>query len=212
MYGGTEDAQDPALLGGKVLRLRDDGSVPGDNPFLQNAGTRPEIFTLGHRTPQGMVLHPQTGDIWSAEMGPNGGDEINVLRPGGNYGWPLVSLGRDYPGPWAGEAFSRPGFENPVAYWMPSITVSGLAFYTGERLPQWQGDLFVAGLRYGEIPGTGQLQRIRLNAQGEEIRREVLLADLRQRLRGPWQGIDGYLYVLVDAEQDAAILRIGPAE
>lgn len=212
MYGGTEDAQDLAQLGGKVLRLTDTGAVPPDNPFINTPGARPEIFTLGHRTIQGLSLHPDTGEVWSAEMGPNGGDEINILKAGGNYGWPLVSLGRDYAGPWQSEHFRQSGFEDSIVYWMPSITVSGLTFYTGDKLPQWQGDLFVGGMRYGEIPGSGQLSRVRFNANGEEIRREALLQDLHQRLRGAYQGTDGYLYVMIDAEQDAALLRIGAAE
>jgi glucose/arabinose dehydrogenase len=144
-------------------------------------------------------------------MGPNGGDEINLLEPGGNYGWPVVSLGRTYPGPWQSAEFSREGFENPVIYWMPSISTSGLAFYTGDRLSKWKGDVFVGGMRYGEIPGTGQLQRILLNENMEELRREPLLVDLRQRIRDVRQGPDELLYLLTDAD-DGAVLRIEPAE
>jgi glucose/arabinose dehydrogenase len=206
-----EGAQDPQSLAGKVLRLREDGSVPDDNPFVDDPGYRPEIFTLGHRSPEGLVVHEGTGLIWEVEMGPNGGDEVNVLRPGANYGWPLISLGRAYPGPWQG-AFSRQGFEDPVVYWMPSISTSGIAFYTGDRLPKWKGDLFVGGMRFGEIPGTGQLQRILLNENMEELRREVLLADLRQRIRDVRQGPDELLYLLVDDADDGAVLRIEPAD
>lgn len=210
-YGGSDDAQDLAQQRGKVLRLTDSGGVPQDNPFINTPGARPEIYTLGHRTIQGMTLHPETGEIWSAEMGPNGGDEINILKPGANYGWPYVSLGRDYAGPWQAEEFKREGYENPVVYWTPSISVSGLVFYTGDKVPLWQNDLFVGGLRQGEIPGTGQMNRVRFNANGEEIRREAFFGDWHQRLRGAYQGPDGYLYLLIDAE-DAAILRIGAAE
>ena len=209
-YGGSEDAQDLAQLRGKVLRLTDSGMVPADNPFIKTPGARPEIFTFGHRTTQKMVLHPETGEIWSLEMGPNGGDEINILKPGANYGWPLVSLGRDYAGPWQSKEFKKAGFEDPVVYWMPSISVSGMTFYTGDKLPLWKGDLLVGGLRMGEIPATGHLQRIRFNANGEEIRRELLLTDLRQRIRGAYQGADGFLYVLTD-ENDGALLKIGPS-
>jgi glucose/arabinose dehydrogenase len=146
------NAQIPNSTAGKVLRLRDDGSVPADNPFVGRAGYRPEIYTLGHRSTLGLAVHPATGEIWELEMGPNGGDELNVLRPGANYGWPLLSFGRTYPGPWQSKQFTQEGFENPVVYWMPSISTSGLAFYTGNRLPKWKGDVFVGGMRYGEIP------------------------------------------------------------
>jgi glucose/arabinose dehydrogenase len=145
-------------------------------------------------------------------MGPNGGDEINLLRPGRNYGWPIVSLGRAYPGPWHAKA-NRPtheGFEPPLVYWTPSISVTGLTFYTGDALPKWKGDLFVGGLRYGEVPGTGRLDRVLLNPELEELRRESLLVDLHQRIRDVKAGPDGLLYVATD-EADGAILRIEPA-
>jgi glucose/arabinose dehydrogenase len=204
------DAQDPATHAGKILRLNDDGTVPNDNPFVGRAGYRPEIYTLGHRSPLGLAVHPGTGQIWECEDGPNGGDEINVLVPGGNYGWPLVSLGRTYQGPWHSQKFQRDGFIDPVVYWTPAIAVSGLAFYTGDRLPKWKGDVFVGGLRYGEIIGTGQIQRILFNERMEELRREALLTDWRHRMRDVRQGPDGLLYVLVD-DDDGAILRIEPA-
>ena len=205
------DAQDPSTHAGKILRLRDDGSVPPDNPFVGLEGYRPEIFTLGHRTTLGLTVHPGTGQIWQNENGPNGGDEINILVPGGNYGWPLVSLGRTYQGPWHSQKFQQEGFIDPVVYWMPSIAVSGLTFYTGDKLPKWKGDVFVGGLRYGEIIGTGQIQRVLLNENLEELRREVLLKDWGHRMRDIRQGPDELLYVLVD-EDDGAVLRIEPAE
>jgi glucose/arabinose dehydrogenase len=147
-------------------------------------------------------------------MGPNGGDEINVLRPGANYGWPRVSFGRTYPGPWQNERNvpTHEGYEPPIVFWMPSISTSGLAFYTGERLQKWKGDVFVGGMRYGEIPGTGQLQRILLNEQMEELRREPLLVDMRQRIRDVRQGPDELLYLLADHASDGAVLRIEPAD
>ena len=210
-FGGQADApQDPLSLAGKVLRLNDDGGVPDDNPFVGRDGYRPEIFTLGHRSPEGLVVHAGTGRIWEVEMGPNGGDEVNVLDAGANYGWPIVSLGRSYPGPWQGP-FTKEGFVDPVVFWMPSISTSGIEFYTGDRLHAWKGDLFVGGMRYGEIPGTGQLHRILLNQEMQELRREVLLADLRQRIRDVRQGPDELLYLLVDSP-DGALLRIEPAE
>ena len=211
IYGSKMDAQDLSDLRGKVLRLTDAGQVPPDNPFIHKAGARPEIYTYGHRTIQGMVQDPLTGQIWSLEMGPNGGDEVNILKPGADYGWPLVSLGRDYPGPWQSKYFQKQGYEDPVIYWMPAISPSGMTFYTGDKLKKWQGDLLVGGLRMGEIPATGHLERIRFNDKGEEIRRELLLTDLRLRIRGAYQGVDGYVYALAD-EDNGALLKIGPAE
>ena len=209
MTTGGGDAQDPMSLGGKVLRLTDEGGVPADNPFVGREGYRPEIYTLGHRNSIGLAVHPSTGQVWQNENGPNGGDEINILRPGGNYGWPLISLGRTYPGRWQSEAFSQSGFEQPAVFWMPSIAISGMAFYTGDRLPRWTGDVFVGGMRTGEIPGTGHLERILFNESMEELRRESLLVDLRQRIRDVRQGPDGLLYLLTD-EDDGVVLRIEP--
>jgi glucose/arabinose dehydrogenase len=204
-------AQDPRQLAGKVLRLNDDGSVPRDNPFVGKAGYRPEIYTLGHRSTSDLVVHPITGELFLSEMGPNGGDEINLIKAGRNYGWPLVSFGRTYPGPWQNEAnvSTHAGFENPILYWVPSISVTGLAFYQGDALPKWKGDLFAAGVRYGEVPGTGRLDRILINEKFEELRRESLLLDLHQRIRDVKAGPDGYIYVATD-EEAGAILRIEP--
>jgi glucose/arabinose dehydrogenase len=208
---GAEQAQDPKQLAGKVLRLNEDGSVPADNPFIGRQGWRPEIYTLGHRSTSGLAVHPVSGEVYLSEMGPNGGDEINLLKPGRNYGWPIVSFGRTYPGPWQnGKESTHAGYENPVLYWVPSISVSGLAFYQGDALAKWKGDLFVGGLRYAEVPGTGRLDRIMLNLKMEELRRESLLGDLRQRIRDVKAGADGLLYVATDQE-DGAILRIEPA-
>jgi glucose/arabinose dehydrogenase len=179
-------------------------------PFVGRAGYKPEVFTLGHRNSIGLAVHPATGAVWQNENGPNGGDEINVLRPGGNYGWPIVSYGRTYPGPRQSEQPWKEGFEQPVVFWVPSIAISGMAFYTGNRLPKWKGDVFVGGLRTGEIPGTGHLERILFNEKMEELRRESLLTDLRQRIRDVRQGPDELLYLLTDAD-DGAVLRIEPA-
>jgi glucose/arabinose dehydrogenase len=202
---GTND------LAGKILRMKDDGTVPPDNPFVGQAGKRPEIYTLGHRGTLGLAMHPGTGDMWQNENGPNGGDEINILKPGRNYGWPIVSYGRDYPGPWHNEVPGHVGFEAPVVLWIPAIAVSGMAFYTGDKLPKWKGDVFVGSLRTGEIPGTGHLERILFNEKMQELRRESLLTELRQRIRDVRQGPDGLLYVLTD-EKDGAVLRIEPAQ
>ncbi len=209
---GGNDAQEIGKVGGKVLRLKDDGSIPGDNPFVKQAGAKPEVYTLGHRSSLGLAVNPTTGDMWLNENGPNGGDEINILKPGANYGWPIVSYVRSYPGPWqSGKIPTHEGFEAPIVYWMPSIAVSGMAFYTGDKLPKWKGDVFVGSLRTGEIPGTGHLERILFNEKMEELRRESLLTNLGQRIRDVRQSPDGYLYVITDM-QEGAVLRIEPAQ
>jgi glucose/arabinose dehydrogenase len=208
--GNGSSSQDPNTYSGKVLRLNDDGTAPADNPFVGRTGHRPEIYTLGHRNSLGLALHPGTGEMWQHEMGPNGGDEINILRPGANYGWPIVSLGRSYPGPWQSPTFSKEGFESPIVYWMPSISLSGMTFYTGNKLPKWKGDIFVGGQRTGEIPGTGRLERILINEKLEELRRESLLVPLGMRIRDVRQGPDELLYVLVDHE-NGGVLRIEPS-
>jgi glucose/arabinose dehydrogenase len=208
--GDPADPNSPQSLksqGGKVLRFNDDGSIPKDNPFAGRADARPEIYTLGHRSSLGLALHPVTGEMWLNENGPNGGDEINILKPGRNYGWPLLSFGRTYQGPWQSTQFAREGFESPLVYWTPAIAVSGMAFYTGDKFPKWKGDVFVGSLRTGEVPGTGHLERVLFNEKMEELRRESLLVDLRQRMRDVRQGPDGFLYVLTD-EKDGAVLKI----
>jgi glucose/arabinose dehydrogenase len=203
-------AQDTNGLSGKILRYNDDGSIPDDNPFVGVDGYRPEIYTLGHRTPESLVWHEPTGQVWESEMGPNGGDEVNIIVPGGNYGWPYVSLGRSYAGPFQPDKFHREGMIDPVVSWVPSISATGMTFYTGDRLAAWNGNLFIGGVRYGEIPGTGRLQRIAFNENMEELRRESLLEDLRVRIRDVRQGPDELLYVITD-EADGALLRIEPA-
>lgn len=204
------EAQDPNNYKGKVLRFRDDGSVPPDNPFVGRAGYKPEVYSFGHRNQLGIAIHPESGALWTNENGPNGGDEINVILPGRNYGWPLVSLGRSYEGPWQGK-YMQEGMEPPLVYWMPAIAVSGMTFYTGDKFPAWKGNVFVGALRMGEIPNTGHMQRIVFNEKGEEIRREMLLTELRQRIREVKQGPDGFLYLITD-EAQGAILRIEPAQ
>jgi glucose/arabinose dehydrogenase len=208
--GAPNDPQDPNTQGGKVLRFTDEGGIPKDNPFVGKPGYKPELFTLGHRSSLGLAMHPGTGQIWLNENGPNGGDEINILKPGANYGWPTVSYGRQYTGPWQGERAGHAGFEPPVVYWMPSIAVSGMLFYTGDRFPKWKGDVFVGALRTGEIPGTGHIERILFNEKMEELRRESLLGEMRQRIRDVRQGPDGLIYLLTD-EKEGAVLRIEPA-
>ena len=203
-------AQDPTSLRGKILRLNDDGSVPRDNPFVGHADYRPEIYTLGHRNTLGLIVQPDTGVLWNHENGPNGGDEINILLPGRNYGWPVVSFGRDYSGERITDHPTREGMESPLVVWLPAIAVAGMAVYTGDEFPAWKGNVFVGSLRQGGIPGTGHLQRIVFNEKTEELRRESILTELRQRIREVREGPDGLLYLLTD-EDDGALLRIEPA-
>jgi glucose/arabinose dehydrogenase len=210
--GGANDeiAQRGDSYYGKVLRFNDDGSVPR-NPFAGRAGFHPEIFTIGHRNGIGLAIHPTTGEIWQNENGPYGGDEVNILKPGANYGWPLVSYGRDYSGAPVSDKRTLEGVEDPVLFWVPSIAISGMTFYTGDRFPAWRNNLFVGGLQYGRIPRTGQMQRVVFNEQWQEVRRESLLEELRQRIRDVAQGPDGLLYVLTD-ERDGALLKLEPVE
>ncbi|HTM04978.1 MAG TPA: PQQ-dependent sugar dehydrogenase [Vicinamibacterales bacterium] len=202
-------AQDPMNLAGKVLRLKDDGTVPPDNPFVGRAGYRPEIYTLGHRNILGLTVNPDTGAVWSVEDGPNGGDEVNALAAGKNYGWPLVSFGRFYLGQSVSVQPFREALEPPEVFWVPAIATSGLTFYTGDRFPEWKNSLFVGGMRQGEVPRSGHLERLDFNDKWEELHRESMLKQLEQRIRDVRQGADGLLYVLT-AENDGALLKIEP--
>jgi aldose sugar dehydrogenase len=202
-------AQDPGDYAGKVVRLREDGTIPPDNPYIGKAGYKPAIYSLGHRNGHGLAINPGTGEVWETEQGPSGGDELNVLRPGGNYGWPVVSFGRNYSGDRISPDPTHAGMETPAVVWLPSIAITGMAFYTGDRFPHWKNNLFVGGLREGGIPRTGQIQRIVFNEQWQELRREPMLTELKQRIRDVRQGPDGLLYVLT-AEEDGALLRIEP--
>lgn len=202
-------AQDPNDLAGKVLRLRDDGTVPPDNPFVGRAGYRPEIYTLGHRNPLGLTVQPDTGAIWECEDGPNGGDEINVLQPGKNYGWPVVSFGRFYLGPRVSEKPWQEGMEPPLVFWVPAIAISGMTFYTGDKFPNWKNNVFVGGMRTGEVPRSGHLERLDFNDKWEELHREGMLRELQNRIRDVRQGPDGFLYILT-AENDGALKRMEP--
>ena len=204
-------AQDPADPAGKILRLRDDGTPPPDNPFVGRAGYLPELFSLGHRNAAGLAFHPRTGQLWAAEYGPQGGDEVNVILPGRNYGWPLVSYGRAYTGARVSDRTPRDGMEEPEITWIPAISPGGMTFYTGDRLPAWRGNLLVAALMVGRIERTGRIERVVFNEAGEEIRRESILTELKQRMRDVRQGPDGLIYILTD-EEDGALLRIEPAE
>ena len=209
--GGANDdvAQNLNSHFGKIIRLRDDGSVPPDNPFVGKPNHKPEIYSYGHRNMLGLTVHPVTKEVWENENGPLGGDEVNILKKGGNYGWPLVSYGRQYSGARVSTEVTRAGLEDPVLIWNPSIAISGMTFYTGDRFPKWKNNLFVGGLQFGRIPGTGQMHRIVFNENWDELRREAFFVDLRQRIRNVRQGPDGLLYVLTD-EDDGAILRLEP--
>lgn len=204
-------AQDPNDLSGKILRLRDDGTVPPDNPFVGRTGYRAEIYTMGHRMPLGLAINPVTGAIWECENGPNGGDEVNILAPGKNYGWPEVSYGRFYGGPRVSVNPYREDMEPPVIFWVPAIAVSGLTFYTGDRFPNWQNNLFIGGMRQGEVPRSGHLERVDFNGDWEELHREGMLRELQQRIRNVREGPDGLLYLLT-AEDAGALIRIEPAK
>jgi aldose sugar dehydrogenase len=203
-------AQNGLDHGGKVIRLNDDGSVPLDNPFVDNDDMLPEIFALGVRSPQGLALHPQTGELWENEHGPLGGDEVNIIQAGKNYGWPLVTFGRDYDGVAISEETERAELESPFMYWVPSIAISGISFYNGDAFPLWQGNTFVGSMIMGRTPMTGHIQRITFSDEGIALAREPILLPLRQRIRDVRPGPDGFLYVLTD-QNPGAVLRISPA-
>jgi glucose/arabinose dehydrogenase len=202
-----EVAQDKRSHNGKILRVRDDGSVPPDNPFVNDKSYLPEIYTLGHRNPLGLYFRAN-GELWSTEEGPQGGDELNLIRAGKNYGWPEVGLGRHYDGQPMAKGFSAPGYEDPVVFWVPAIANSGLSWYTGDKFPAWRDQAFVGGMRNG----TGQfLVRVTFNDKGLPTGRENMLADLKQRIREAKPGPDGLIYVLTDVNP-GHILRIEPIE
>jgi glucose/arabinose dehydrogenase len=195
----AQDLDDPA---GAVLRLTEDGKPAPGNPFLGRPGARPEIFSTGHRNPQGLTTHPETGAIWAVEHGPRGGDELNLITAGTNYGWPVITHGRSYAGFKIGEGKAKPGMAQPVRYWVPSISPSGLAFYTGAAFPEWRGSLFLGALS-GEA-------LVRLELDGTKVvHEERLLEDLGERIRDVRQGPDGRLYLLTDSS-DGALLRLDP--
>jgi glucose/arabinose dehydrogenase len=201
---------------GKVLRLTDEGGIPQDNPFVGRADARGEIFTYGHRNPIGLAWHPDTRELWVSDIGPLGGDRLDVLHAGRNYGWPLVSMGRNYTGALVSDQpWWRPGIEMPRMFWVPVISPSSLVFYTGDKFPQWRGNVFVGAL-------TGQLlQRVVIRAAGaggggQAEQRQPMLTELGMRVRDVEQGPDGFIYVATEAQYgsgkpDGAVLRIEPA-
>lgn len=203
-HGQKERAQDPADHAGSVIRIHDDGRIPADNPYQQLPEWLPEIFSIGNRNIQGAALHPVSGELWAHEHGPQGGDEINIIRGGRNYGWPVITYGVNYGiGTRIGIGTRKEGMEQPLHYWDPSIAPSGMAFYTGAAFPSWHGNLFVGALR-------GQML-VRLTLEGEEIvAEERLLQNRVGRIRDVRQGSDGFLYLLTDA-RNGALLRLEPA-
>jgi glucose/arabinose dehydrogenase len=198
-------AQDLDSHLGKIVRINPDGIVPEDNPFVGQEGALPEIWSLGHRNIQSAAMNAETGQLWEIEHGPMGGDELNIVSPGTNYGWPVVSFGVNYNGTAVGSGQSdAPGFADPIYQWTPVIAPSGMTFYTGDAFPEWQGDLFVGGLASTAL--------VRLELDGEQITHEErLLESLGRRIRDVVQGPGGALYVLTD-EDNGEVLRITPAE
>lgn len=200
-YSQRDQAQNPANHLGKIIRIRPDGATPADNP--KKEGWAPEIWSIGHRNVQGAALHPQTGQLWTAEHAARGGDEVNTPKAGLNYGWPVITYGVDYSGAKIGEGTAKPGMEQPLFYWDPSIAPSGAAFYTGSAWPAWKNSLFVGAL-------AGQML-VRLSTEGEKVTgEERLLTDIGARIRDVVQGPDGFLYLLSD-DADGRVLRVKPA-
>lgn len=198
-------AQNSGNHQGTINRLHDDGRVPTDNPFVGQAGKLPEIWSYGHRNPQGLIVHPTTGAVFDVEHGPRGGDELNLVQKGKNYGWPVITYGINYSGTPITEERSRPGMEQPVKYWVPSIATSGLMVYTGDKFPSWKGSVFVGGL-------AGQ-QLARVTLDGNTFKsEETLLAGVVGRIRDVRQGPDGFIYLAIDKNGGpGSIVRLEPA-
>ena len=202
--GEPDRAQDLGDPAGSVIRLHDDGRVPDDNPFVGTPGARPELYSVGHRNPQGMTLEAATGRIYAIEHGPKGGDELNLIEAGVNYGWPVITYGKSYMGFKIGEGTHKEGMAQPVHYWVPSISPSGLMIYNADRFPAWQGSFF-AGALSGEL-----LVRLEV-AGGRAVVEERMLEDLEERIRDVRQGPDGLIYLLTD-HPEGMLLRLEPAQ
>ena len=198
--GGRDEVQRLDNFRGKIFRLHDDGSVPNDNPFVKNPEAIDAIWSTGHRNPQGLALHPVTGELWSHEHGPRGGDELNVIGNGKNYGWPAITYGVNYSGSIITEETTRPGMEQPVTYWVPSIAPCGMTFVTGDRYPQWKGDVLVGSLKFQ------MLQRVALDGQNV-VNQESLLKGIG-RVRAIEQGPDGLIYIATEAP--GRVIRLLP--
>ena len=201
----THPAQDLTNHHGKIIRLHDDGRVPTDNPFVGREGAKPEIYSYGHRNMQALMVHPVTGDVWATEHGPQGGDELNLIKPGANYGWPVIGFGMNYrTGAAIHSGTHREGMEQPVLVWVPSIALAGIQYYSGEKFPGWKGSVFVGGM-VGE-------QLVRLSIQGQTAEREEVLVRKQGRIRDVRQGTDGFIYLAMDSREGKAtpILRLEP--
>lgn len=202
--GDRPRAQNLGAHGGSVIRLRPDGTVPPDNPFVGREGVRPEIFSNGHRNPQGLAIEPATGRVWAHEHGPQGGDEVNLIEAGVNYGWPVITFGRAYSGGAIGKGTAKPGMAQPLWYWVPSIAPSGMAFYDGDAFPEWRGDLFVGALK------ARLLVRLEIE-DGQITGEERMLQGELGRIRDVRAGPDGLIYLLTD-EGDGGLYRLEPVD
>lgn len=203
-------AQDVNTHMGKILRLNDDGTPAPGNPFAGKPGHRAEIYSYGHRNPQGITIHPETGEVWASEHGPLGGDEVNIIKPGANYGWPLITFGRNYDGSVITTETARAGLEQPRFYWVPSLGITNILFYTGDRFPGWKGNLLVAG------HGAMLIQRVRMEGRGTNERESIVTPVVRRRFRDIRQGPDGLLYLVGSDKSDkepntGVVMRIEPA-
>lgn len=199
--GRMQNAQDIGLPNGKIHRVYDDGRIPADNPFVKTNGAIPSIWSYGQRNPQGLVRDPRNGDLWETEHGPRGGDELNLIRPGLNYGWPIITYGMDYNGtPITGGLTAQPGLEQPVTYWTPSIAVCGIDFYTGKKFPRWQNNLFVTGLASQELR--------RLVIENRQVKEQEIIFKNIGRVRDVASGPDGFLYVVLNGPDQ--IVRLEP--
>lgn len=205
------DPRKPDTDYGKVIRVRDDGSIPPDNPFVGKAGARPEIYSMGHRDHFALAPHPVTGQMWQIELGPYGGDKVDILKAGGDYGWPDYSYGRQNDSSPLPSPVNVPGIEQALLVWLPGITPSGLLFYTGDKFPAWKGNLLTGSVVTGRTNGASGVERVVFNDKMWETRREMFLGELKQRIRDVRQGRDGLIYLLTE-ETDGAVLRLEPAD
>lgn len=203
--GRQNQAQDLSLPNGKIHRIYDDGSIPASNPFTSNPEALPTIWSYGHRNPQGLDLHPETGDIWEVEHGPRGGDETNLIKPGRNYGWPVVTYGMNYNGTPITDLTEKEGMEQPKYYWLPSIAICGVDFYEGNKFPEWKNNLFVSGMASQELH--------RLVIEGKQVVDSEIVFKNQGRVRDVYSGPDGFLYVLLTEQspRKGAIYRLKPA-
>jgi glucose/arabinose dehydrogenase len=203
-FGPRDEAQNLALDNGKIVRISPTGEIPQDNPFVGKQGARPEIWSYGHRNAQGLAFNPASGKLWEQEHGPQGGDEVNIIEKGRNYGWPVIGYGVDYGGAKIHEATTKRGMEQPIKYWVPSIAPSGMAFYTADLFPAWKGNLFIGALKAKML--------VRLELEGEKVvKEERLLTNLRERIRDVRQGPDGAIWLVTD-NSDGRVLRVVPGK